>query len=59
MFVLQPCRVCNFSGLNCQVLPDEATNEAARNVTVQKGVPDADFVLYVSAIEGEKCTQVG
>ncbi|XP_022659572.1 leishmanolysin-like peptidase isoform X2 [Varroa jacobsoni] len=54
---LGPCRVCNFSGLNCQVLPDEATNEAARNVTVQKGVPDADFVLYVSAIEGEKCTQ--
>lgn len=52
--LFQPCRVCNYSGLDCHVQEDEKKT----NSTAQSGVADADFVLYVSAIEGDKCTQV-
>ncbi|OQR70536.1 leishmanolysin peptidase-like [Tropilaelaps mercedesae] len=47
---LAPCRTCDFSGLHCHVQDDGPGH-------VERGVPDADFILYVSAIEGEKCAQ--
>ncbi|XP_028966877.1 leishmanolysin-like peptidase [Galendromus occidentalis] len=46
---LAPCRTCNSYGRNCHTHEEEFDREG--------GVADADFVLYVSAIEGEKCTQ--
>ncbi|KAH9383116.1 hypothetical protein HPB48_023851 [Haemaphysalis longicornis] len=41
---MQPCRVCDSTGRYCQTL-----GRAGR------GIPDADFVFYVSAMQTDRC----
>lgn len=43
---LDVCRVCNATGQNCR---NEASSRAGR------GILNADFVFYVSAIQTERC----
>ncbi|KAK8372535.1 hypothetical protein O3P69_011832, partial [Scylla paramamosain] len=42
---LHACRVCNTLGDNCRVVARE----------VGDGIPNADFVFYISALETERC----
>ncbi|XP_045109228.1 leishmanolysin-like peptidase isoform X1 [Portunus trituberculatus] len=42
---LHACRVCNTLGDNCRVVARE----------VGDGIPSADFVFYISALETERC----
>ncbi len=41
----QACRVCNTLGDNCRVVKQEMGD----------GIPNADFVFYISALETERC----
>lgn len=43
---LEPCRVCNAYGQNCDVIGRERPGE---------GVKDADFLFYISAMETPRC----
>ncbi|CAH1153503.1 unnamed protein product [Phaedon cochleariae] len=45
---LDACRTCNSTGQNCGV---------AQNSRPGKGIPDFDFVFYVSAIQTERCNK--
>ncbi|XP_077284590.1 leishmanolysin-like peptidase, invadolysin isoform X2 [Arctopsyche grandis] len=47
---LNPCYVCNATGHSCGI-----AKNADEGSTVGPGVADADFVLYVSALETERC----
>lgn len=44
-YVVQVCRTCNATGMDCGV----------QNASVGPGIEDADFVFYVSAMETERC----
>ncbi|XP_013144532.1 PREDICTED: leishmanolysin-like peptidase isoform X2 [Papilio polytes] len=68
---LNPCYVCNSTGHNCRALPIKieddlevtteinGDNSTDPTVPVEEieatGVEDTDFVLYVSAVETERC----
>ncbi|KAJ0184254.1 hypothetical protein K1T71_000677 [Dendrolimus kikuchii] len=68
---LNPCYVCNSTGHNCRALPrhiykteeEEMASEISGNAISDgsdedlepTGVEDTDFVLYVSAVETERC----
>ena len=43
---LEVCRVCNAFGQNCKV-------QGSR--TPGRGIDDADFIFYISAMETERC----
>ena len=43
---MQRCRVCDQFGKNCR---SEGTDEDG------EGIPDADFVFYISAVETQRC----
>uniref|UniRef100_A0A6P7H2M7 Leishmanolysin-like peptidase n=1 Tax=Diabrotica virgifera virgifera TaxID=50390 RepID=A0A6P7H2M7_DIAVI len=45
---LDACRVCNSTGQNCGI---------AKGSHAGKGIVDSDFVLYVSAMESERCNK--
>ncbi|KAH1029683.1 hypothetical protein HUJ05_002872 [Dendroctonus ponderosae] len=45
---LDACRVCNATGQRCGVYPGSTPGE---------GIPDFDFVFYVSAIQTERCNK--
>ncbi|XP_050314645.1 leishmanolysin-like peptidase [Anthonomus grandis grandis] len=45
---LDVCRVCNSTGQNCRSLPGSKAG---------KGIPDFDFVFYVSAMQTDRCNK--
>ncbi|CAG9855098.1 unnamed protein product [Phyllotreta striolata] len=45
---LDACRICNSTGQNCRI---------AKNFKQGKGIPDFDFVFYVSAMQTERCNK--
>lgn len=45
---LEPCRVCDRTGRFCQTLPTLAGSAGS-------GIPHADFVFYVSAMQTDRC----
>ncbi|CAG9768000.1 unnamed protein product [Ceutorhynchus assimilis] len=45
---LDACRVCNSTGQNCGVFPGSQAGD---------GIPDFDFVFYVSAMQTERCNK--
>ncbi|XP_045509284.1 leishmanolysin-like peptidase [Colias croceus] len=65
---LNPCYVCNNTGHDCRILRQIQQEESTENTTEGNsldynegdfeeppGVEDTDFVLYVSALETERC----
>ncbi|XP_056646340.1 leishmanolysin-like peptidase [Diorhabda sublineata] len=45
---LDACRICNSTGQNCGI---------AKGSKAGPGIPDFDFVFYVSAMQTERCTK--
>lgn len=45
---LDACRICNSTGQNCRIAKDSKQG---------KGIPDFDFVFYVSAMQTERCNK--